>query len=70
MFKLILILLKTVELVGMVTDLLLSYFLPKDLGLLALTGEYLNKNYKSRKSTDLYVVFPGTLSLHPLGNPG
>ena len=38
----------------------------KDLGLLALTGEYLNKDYKSRRSTDLYVVFPGSVDEMPV----
>ena len=30
----------------------------RDLGLIAVTGQHLNKDYESNKSTDLYIVFP------------
>ena len=38
----------------------------RTLGLLAVTGKYLNKDYDTRKTTDLYIVFPGSVDELPV----
>ena len=38
----------------------------RDLGVLALTGQYLNRDYASKRSTDLYIVFPGSIDELPV----
>ena len=38
----------------------------RDLGVLALTGQYLNRDYASKRSTDLYIVFPGSVDDLPV----
>ena len=38
----------------------------RDLGVLALTGQYLNRDYTSKRSTDLYIVFPGSVDDLPV----